>query len=190
MMTRSDYVNLYYLSKLELGHDPELRLACNKILNNQTVYKSVADQAQVPWLCVAILHFRESGFDFTKHLHNGDPLTARTIRVPAGRPILGNAPFDWVDSAVDAIHIAWKPPGPVEWNVGTALAFFEHYNGMGYQIKHKINSPYVWNYTSAYSSGLYASDGQFDPNLVSKQAGCAAILKQLENQGIVLDFSV
>jgi len=31
----------------------------------------------------------ECGLDFTRHLHNGDPLIARTVRAPAGRLVDG-----------------------------------------------------------------------------------------------------
>jgi len=38
---------------------------------------------------------------FKLHLHNGDPLTARTVNVPKGRPKTGQPPFAWGISAKD-----------------------------------------------------------------------------------------
>jgi lysozyme family protein len=43
----------------------------------------------VPWYLVGIIHYRECSLYFSRHLHNGEPLTERTRRVPAGRPASG-----------------------------------------------------------------------------------------------------
>ena len=178
---------LYTASTLNPGHDRELVAATGLILAHCDQYQAVMGRVRIPWLVIAAIHFRESGLRFDRHLHNGDPLTARTVHVPAGRPVDGSAPFAWVDSACDALSDRWKP---VPWDLQGALTFLEHYNGTAYRVKHGIASPYVWSYTSAYTSGLYVADGEFDPNAVSEQAGCAALFKQLESQGLALDFSV
>ena len=59
------------------------------------------------------------------------------------------------------------------------LYLFEKFNGFGY-VKRGINTPYLWSYTNHYSKGKFAGDGKFDPNLVSKQPGTAAIMKALK----------
>jgi lysozyme family protein len=68
------------------------------------------------------------------------------------------------------------------WTLHNCLFLFEKFNGGGY-IKKGINSPYLWSYTNHYGTppnvGKYTSDHGFDPNAISKQAGTAAILKQL-----------
>lgn len=186
-MTAIDYENLYHGAKLRDGHNKELTGALGLIVLHSSQYADVASRTGIPWLCVAAIHFRESGLKFDRHLHNGDPLTGRTTHVPANRPANGVPPFTWVDSAVDALSQAWRPSA---WSLGSALQFLEHYNGMNYGIKHGINSPYLWSYTDAYSQGLYVSDGSFDPNAVSQQAGCAALFKWYELMPGVLDFGI
>src|SRR5690349_17054127 len=66
-----------------------------RIANNQSRYQSVADSTRVPWYVIGVIHSMEAGLSFKCHLHNGDPLNARTIHVPAGRPAAGDPPFTW-----------------------------------------------------------------------------------------------
>lgn len=188
MMTLADYENLYKNSSIRADHEKELSLAGKKILANSQQYANVARRTSIPWQCVAAIHFRESGLNFDRHLHNGDPLTARTTHVPANRPVDGEPPFTWADSAVDALSGTMNPSKSVRnngWTLGAVLMFLERYNGFAYQ-KHQINSPYLWSYTTAYEKGLYVSDGSFNPESVSEQAGCVAILKSIEP----LDFAI
>ena len=49
-------------------------------------YEKVGGPLGIPWWFIACVHMLESSFNFTTHLHNGDPLSSRTFRVPAGRP--------------------------------------------------------------------------------------------------------
>jgi lysozyme family protein len=44
-----------------------------KLASHKTRYQSVERKIGVPWYMVAVIHERESGADFTAHLHNGDP---------------------------------------------------------------------------------------------------------------------
>jgi hypothetical protein len=46
-----------------------------------------------------------------------------------------------------------------------------------------MRSPYLWSCTIHYERGKYVSDGKFDPQAVSLQVGCAAILKGLQEAG-------
>ena len=57
----------------------------------------------MPWYVVGLIHTMESSGNFAAHLHNGDPLSARTTHVPAGRPKAGAPPFTWEESATDAL---------------------------------------------------------------------------------------
>ena len=112
-----------------------------------------------------------------EHLHNGDPLTARTVHVPAGRPLTGNPPFTWHDSAVDALN-QMGLSGANDWSIEGTLYHLEQYNGFGYRSK-GINSPYLWSGSNLYTKGKFGSDNQYNPDLVSKQTGAALILKYL-----------
>ena len=187
MLTANDYIGLW--SGCVLTEDTnkikELDYICKTILANKPFYVTVAFTSRIPWPLVAAIHFRESDLNFKCHLHNGDPLTSRTVRVPVGRPIQGSPPFTWVASAIDALTEVWKPP---VWDIAGCLEFLERYNGCGYQ-KHSVNTPYVWDYTNQYTSGLYVTDGSFDPSARESRPGAASLLKSLSEKGVSLDFS-
>ena len=147
-------------------------------------YTAVADAVGCPWYLVGALHCLEASLRFDRHLHNGDPLTARTVRVPAGRPGHGNPPFSWENSASDALALKgfheWT-----DWSVAGLLFKLEQYNGWGYRRHHPdVLSPYLWSFTTHYSKGKYVADGRFDPNVVSKQCGAAALLRRISERSI------
>lgn len=154
----------------------------NRLAASEARYRSVADPLGVPWHVVAIVHSLEGG-GFGAHLHNGDPLTARTTHVPVGRPVAGNPPFTWEESAIDAIRSrGWS--GATDWSVPGTLYQLEKYNGFGYRPL-GVPTPYLWSFTSQYSRGKFTSDGQFDPNAVSAQVGAAALLKRMAERGLI-----
>jgi lysozyme family protein len=135
----------------------------------------------IPWQLVGIIHGMESGFDFSSHLHNGDPLRERTVRVPRGRPALGAPPFTWRQSAVDALSLKDLHQVP-EWSLPRMLFELERYNGMGYR-KRALPTPYLWSFSNLYTKGRYVRDHEFDANAVSKQCGAVVMLKALEAIG-------
>jgi lysozyme family protein len=149
----------------------------------RATYEKVATATGVPWFFVGITHGMEGGFNFTTHLHNGDPLSARTTHVPAGRPPFGHPPFAWHDSAIDALRFD-KLDQETDWSLPRILFRFERFNGMGYRSR-GVPSPYLWSHSNLYIKGKFASDGHFDPELVSKQTGAAVQLKELVRRGIV-----
>lgn len=175
----------YILAKIKPEKMAEVEAAAKRISQNKPRYEAVSLTlaSGMPWWFVAIVHFMEGGGKFTRHLHNGDPLTARTVNVPKGRPVLGKAPFSWEESAIDAINYMenrnkfWKA-SKGKWDLENILLKFEAYNGMGYRTK-GINSPYLYSYTQFYTVGKYASDNKFDPKLVSKQPGVIPLMKAL-----------
>ena len=149
-----------------------------RILAHFERYAEVAQRfTRLPWWVIGVLHSMECGLDFTRHLHNGDPLTARTVEVPAGRPTQGAPPFTWEVSAADAITCDGLDL-VADWSPGSALAAFELYNGLGYR-RRGVPSPYLWSFTDQYRCGKYTADGHYDPRAISQQAGCAALLKIL-----------
>lgn len=164
--------------------EADIRRTADKIVSGRPRYQKVEEETGVPWQLVGILHEMECDCDFGKHLHNGDPLTARTVRVPAGRPLEGKPPFRWHDSAVDALQrLGWhRVPS---WQITKALDMLERYNGLGYRSK-GIPSPYLWSGTTAYVKGKYVRDGVFDPEAVSKQIGAAPLLLELQRRGFKL----
>src|SRR5436309_2013959 len=154
-----------------------------KVNANRARYETVGKPLGVPWFVVGAIHALESGLDFTRHLHNGDPLTARTTHVPAGRPKTGKPPFTWEQSAIDALRgqglAAWK-----DWSVPGTLFELEGYNGFGYRDHHPdCPSPYLWSFSNHYARGKYVADGRFSPTAVSQQCGAAVLLKRLQEGG-------
>jgi hypothetical protein len=124
---------------------------------------------------------------FTGHLHNGDPLTAQTVQVPAGRPRTGGPPFTWEASAADAL--ASHRLGPqTDWSLPGTLFQLERYNGWGYRRSHpEVLSPYLWSFSEHYRAGKYVADGSFSPTAVSGQCGAAVLLRRLAEHGHI-DF--
>ncbi len=149
--------------------------AVGKILLNQNAYKEIYNATGIPSFVIGVVHYRESNCNFTKHLHNGDPLTTRTVNVPAGRPTIGEPPFTWHFSALDALYKIWKPK---QWDIVKQLEFLERYNGLGYRKK-DINSPYLWSFTNHYTSGLFVADGKFNSKKEDARPGCVPILLKL-----------
>ena len=159
-----------------LQDSPVLTDICNKILDGSRKYQYIiaARPLNIPWQIIAAIHYRECGLDFSKCLHNGDPLPGPTTHVPIGR-----GPFSgWVDAATDAMR--WNNfNSSVPWSVPRMLYKLEMFNGMGYRLKHGIYSPYLYSGTNFYTCGKYSSDGVFDPMLVDQQIGCIPLLKKL-----------
>ena len=146
-------------------------------------YQAVSRSTGVPAHVVGILHCLECGLDFSRHLHNGDPLTGRTVRAPRGRPASGEPPFAWEDSAADALgqhHLdAWE-----DWSVAGIAYVLERYNGFGYRLRRPpAPSPYLWSFTTAYVSGKYLADHVWSQEAVSRQCGGMALLRALCDAG-------
>lgn len=173
------YAEMYKQVKIKPEKLAEVRWVVAKIQANKPRYEAVVLSLfnGMPYWFVGIIHFMEGGGKFTRHLHNGDPLTAKTVNVPKGRPLKGNPPYSWEESAIDALTYM-KYDKITDWGIQNCLDLFEMYNGGGYKRK-GLPSPYLWSYTQFYTKGKYVKDGKYDPNAVSKQPGVAAIMKEL-----------
>jgi lysozyme family protein len=150
---------------------------------NRSRYEEVEKRLKIPWYFVGIIHSLEAGFNFRGHLHNGDPLRARTWQVPAGRPKEWNPPTDWVSSATDALAMKNYDNQP-DWSIGQMLYRFEKYNGFGYR-RRGIVSPYLWSFSNQYTKGKYIADGKWSSEAVSRQCGAALLVKELVAQGAI-----
>jgi lysozyme family protein len=149
--------------------------AARRLVAAKSHYQMVERVTRVPWFVVAVIHEREASQSWSGSLAQGDPWNKVSVHVPAGR-----GPFEsWEDAAVDALvncapHAArWK-----DWSAGGAMTLLEQYNGLGYARMGRP-SPYVWAGTDQYVSGKYVRDGEYDPNVVDKQMGCAGLLKAM-----------
>jgi lysozyme family protein len=179
----NEYSLLYESCLIRPNRKAAIAPVVRRLTNNRARYEKVAKALKMPWYVVAVIHQLEAGGDFKRHLHNGDPLTARTTHVPAGRPKTGRPPFTWEVSAIDALTGqglgAWR-----DWSVPGALYKLEGYNGWGYRDHHPtVKSPYLWSFSNHYTKGKYVADGNFSPTAVSQQIGAAVLLKQLNDSG-------
>jgi lysozyme family protein len=179
------YANLWSRAEIRPEREAQATAVAEKIAGNRERYEAVSAATGCPWWLIGCIHSLEASLRFDKHLHNGDPLTARTVQVPKGRPKAGKPPFTWEESAVDALTM---PPHNLDkvprWPVSRVLYECERFNGFGY-FNHAINSPYLWSFTTLYERGKYTADGRFSTSAVSKQCGAAAILKAMVAAGIV-----
>lgn len=165
----------------------KVRAATKRILKNRKRYEKVEALIGIPWWFIAALHERESTCNFRKHLHNGDPLNRPTVNAPAGR-----GPFDsWEESAVDAIRIK-NFHRRTRWTIADCMRRAEYlWNGDGYGKNatkgRPIHSPFLVAATTdaLYGGGKYDRDGHYNPGLRDKQVGCAAIWRDMAEQGII-----
>lgn len=183
---RAEYDEMYDACTVRRTVDEDLDRFSALILHAKDRYLAVGTPLGIPWWWIASIHYRESSLSFTRHLHNGDPLTVRTIHVPAGRPLNGTPPFTWEFSADDALRSEgldhWS-----DWTVSGALFAAEKYNGLGYRRRGLV-SPYLWSGATCYTKGKFDRDGHFNPDLVDQEIGCAVIWKLLDSRGLVEDW--
>ena len=172
---KNEYAAWYAACKVRPERKGELAYYLKRLTQGQPIYQQVGAELNIPWVFIGITHGMECGFNFKGHLHNGDPLTARTVQVPKGRPATGNPPFTWSQSARDAL--IYKGYHQVtDWSVPHMLHLFERYNGMGYR-RRGVPTPYLWSFSNLFEKGKFVADGHFDPEAVSKQCGAALMLK-------------
>jgi lysozyme family protein len=165
---------------------PQLDRLLAKMIDGKSRLEHLAQAVHTPWYFIGVLWLFETGGDFSRHLHNGDPLIQRTTHIPTGRPQDWPPPAGvdaWEYSAIDALNLA-KLTNLEGLQIGELLARLERYNGMGYQKLGRF-SPYLWAGTDLYEKGKYVADGQFDPDVSSKQPGAAALLRRLQDRKII-----
>lgn len=180
---RAEYQSMFDSCQIDAAQQALINAQTDKIIAAQARYQAVAEPIGVPWYVVGVLHSMEAGLRFDRHLHNGDPLTARTVQVPPGRPVDGAPPFTWSQSAADALRLE-KYDGWADWSVPGILFKWELYNGWGYRKHHPdVKSPYLWSMTNHYLSGKYVADGVWSATAKSRQIGAAALLRRLAERG-------
>src|SRR4051812_28672306 len=182
---KAEYDRLWDTCEIRPVQRASAAAIADRIVAHRGRYEAAGSPLGIPWYVVGIIHQLEASGDFTKHLHNGDPLTARTVQEPAGRPETGRPPFTWEFSAKDALVgdglSSWH-----DWTVSGTLFRFETFNGFGYR-KPEINipTPYLWSFSNHYTKGKYTSDRHYDPSAVSAQCGTAVLLRLLADRGLV-----
>ncbi len=185
---RREYERLFNTCTIRGDRAREVERTVSALLADRGRYEEVAGELGIPWSFVAVIHNMEASRDFGKHLHNGDPLTARTVNVPAGRPKVGEPPFTWEESARDAISMRGLGK-QTDWSLAGTLYQLERYNGWGYRLQHPdVLSPYLWCFSEHYTSGKYVADGTWSDTAVSKQCGAAVLLRRMAEGGQI-DFA-
>jgi lysozyme family protein len=172
------YAPLWKSIRFRPGWKSKADDAAKAIVKDKPRYQAVADATGVPWYMVGLIHQMESDRNFRTHLHNGDSLKARTVNVPPGRPLSGSPPFDWTDSAIDALRMQ-KLESIVEWPLPRICFELERYNGFRSRTEHHINTPYLWSGTLHYDKGKFIRDNVWSDTAVSKQVGAMAVLLAL-----------
>ncbi|HEY0185683.1 MAG TPA: hypothetical protein VGC09_23010 [Rhodopila sp.] len=178
-----DYAGMWAAAKPRDDTLKQAQLAAGEIIQSMGRYQAVSDATGVPAWWIGCIHQRESSGSFACHLHNGDPLAVRTVHVPVGRPLRGNPPFTWEQSAIDALTMRGLHAG--DWSIPTALRQAEAYNGMGYRNR-GMRSPYVWGGTTLQQPGKYVADHVWDATAIDKQIGVAALMQILASLGVEL----
>lgn len=180
---RAEYQSMFDCCQIDAAQQAPVHTQTDRIIAAKARYQGVSDPIGAPWYVVGVLHAMEAGLRFDRHLHNGDPLSARTVQVPRGRPVDGAPPFTWEASAADALRFE-KYDRWADWSVPGILFKWELYNGWGYRNHHPdVKSPYLWSMTNHYVSGKYVADGVWSATAKSKQVGAAALLRRLAERG-------
>jgi lysozyme family protein len=185
---RQEYKALFSSCTITPSHASEVDKTVADICENKDRYQKVGSALGIPWYFIGAIHCMEASLSFQKHLHNGDPLTARTVQVPKGRPLTGAPPFTWEESAIDALKLRGLD-NVTDWSLPGLLYQLEGYNGFGYRgVQPTVNSPYLWSFSSHHTSGKFVADGKYDPDAISKQCGAAVIIwAMVRNNLIQLD---
>lgn len=184
---QSEYQALFDTCQVNATKRNEVDRIATRLLASRHRYEEVGGELGIPWQVIAVIHTLECAQDFNLHLHNGDPLTARTVHVPKGRPADGEPPFEWAESAADALQLR-KLPQWDDWSVAGMLYCLEGYNGWGYRLYHpEVKSPYLWGNSNHYTSGKYVKDGTWSSSAVSAQCGAATLLRRLAEKGAAVD---
>ena len=181
---KKEYEDLFATCVVNQNKLSSAEAIINKVNTKRSRYEEVEQVTQVPWFIVAVIHSLEGSLNFNTHLHNGDPLTAKTIHVPKGRPT-GTPPFRWEASAIDALQFD-NLIDVKKWTLAVTLFKLEGFNGFGYRVRHpEVLTPYLWSFSNHYTKGKFTVDRKFDPNAVSKQCGAAVLLKLMSDKGLI-----
>ena len=86
---RAEYQNVFDTCQVRPDRQNSVEHLASTLIQNKERYQSLEALTDVPWYIIAVIHNMEASQKFNGHLHNGDPLTARTVQVPKGRPPFG-----------------------------------------------------------------------------------------------------
>lgn len=182
---RTEYGRLFAACDIRPERAAEVDALADGLLADWGRYHAVGGRLKIPWFAVAVLHYAATGRDFEVHPHNGDPLSDRTRHVPDGRPLDGEPPFAWEDSAADALCLhhfdQWS-----DWSIAGTLFKLEGHGGWNYRLHHpEVPSPYLWNYSAHYQQGKYVTDDVWNETAVAHRCGAAVLLRRLAERDLI-----
>lgn len=169
----------------------EFTLEAEYSVSHKATYLEIQEATpnKVPWLMLAVIHWRESIQDraghprFDTYLGNGQLLSRRTTIVPKGRgPFTG--PHAFLNGALDAL----KLDGILDvsdWRLEKMLFWITGFNGWGYGMH---PSPYVWGGTNIQVRGKYVADHVYDDTVWDPQPGAAPLLKTISKIDTSIQF--
>lgn len=195
---RTLYIKLWKSLVSDPSRIGEIDNTARKIIARKSRYQAVERMTTVPWWFIGVVHLREASLRFDLHLHNGDPLSAKTRNVPAGRPP-GNPPWTWEESAIDALAMkGFDKAG--SWPIEAVAFRLEAYNGWGYWSSgfpipsDQLGvSPYLWAACvpgRPYRTGKFVRDHVYDPGTVDRQLGCMPLLQRMAALDGSIKFAV
>ncbi len=191
----AEYRYLWSICSLSGPMADDAKRAASFLRENQGRYQGVAVRLGMPWFIVGVISIMEMGLNFRGTILNGDDFTKPTHNFP---PHLG--PWaSWEEAALWGLRYEAKGwnfnLGTFNWrDVGACFYFCESYNGhdarqepQGSLTRPPNASPYIYSGTPFYKSGKKQENPtRFDPNLVSEQPGCMAVLWALQESGVLV----
>lgn len=179
----AEYVRLW--STMTITDEAEVTRIATDRLRNKVRYAAAVAGTRVPWYFLLVIHNRESTSNFSKNIHNGQPLSQVTTIAPKGR-----GPFSSFEESVqDWIRLKGLDK-VASWPLEQIAYQSERNNGPGYR-NHGVPSAYLWALSSAYKGGKYIKDGLegWSPTTWDTQCGTMTLLKKLMelDKTIVLD---
>lgn len=181
----NEYIALWSETAIQKNKLKSIDSIIADIQKNRDKYEALESSLGIPWYFIAAVHNLESTRSFNKHLHNGDPLSAKTVNEPKGHPKNGTPPFTWEESAEDALKLKGLHKIS-DWPISRICYEMEHFNGWGYRLYHpEVKSPYLWSFSNHYSKGKYVADNKWSSSAVSSQCGGITLLKRMQDEGII-----
>ena len=136
---RNKYKNLWNSFKISDANLAIVDTVTDLVYRNRFRYQDIQEETGISWFVIGTIHSLESASNFKKHLHNGDSLSQRTIRVPKGRPKAppkNNNRYTFEESAIDALNLKRgllrELDGKLD-SIEKILHYCQAYNGFGYE---------------------------------------------------------
>ncbi len=190
---RESYTRFWGAMHVRQARAVDVDRVLDRGLRGKIRYLDLQEQTGIPWWFFMLTHYRESNFDFSTYLGNGEPLNRKTCLVPAGR-----GPFaSFEDGAIDAMKIEGFL-NCVDWTIERSSYRLEGFNGYGYHGKQcrlgAVASPYLYGGSTAYGppeacAGKYIRDHVFSSTFVDPQLGTLTLLKRLSERDAAVKFS-